>query len=83
MASFLGTKRPALGIPLSGTDVNGGIYTRQFDSTDEVVREIIDARIYNGVHYRTSVVHATVLGRKVAQWVARYYFLPLDSPHVR
>jgi hypothetical protein len=83
MASFLGTKRPALGIPLSGADVNGNIYTRHFDSTDEVVREIIDARIYNGVHYRTSVVHATVLGRKVAQWVARSYFLPLDSPHVR
>jgi hypothetical protein len=83
MAYFLGTKRPAKGIPLSGTDVNGNIYVRQFDSTDEVVREIIDARIYNGVHYRTSVVHATVLGRKVAQWVARYNFLPLDSPHAR
>jgi len=83
MASFLGTKRPALGIPLSGTDANGSIYVRHFDSTDEVVREIIDARVYNGVHYRTSVVHATVLGRKVAQWVARSYFLPVDSPHAR
>lgn len=80
MAAFLGTKRPALGIPLSGTDASGNIYVRQFDITDEVVREIIDARIYNGVHYRTSVVHAAVLGRKVAQWVARSYFLPLDSP---
>ena len=83
MAYFLGTKRPANGIPLSGTDVNGAIYVRHFDSTDDVVREIIDARVYNGVHYRTSVVHATVLGRKVAQWVARSYFLPVDSPHAR
>jgi hypothetical protein len=83
MAYFLGTKRPAKGIPLSGADATGNIYTRQFDSTDEVVREIIDARIYNGVHYRTSVVHATVLGRKVAQWVARYNFLSVDSPHAR
>lgn len=83
MAYFLGTKRPAKGIPLSGTDDKGIIYERQFDSTDQVVREIIDARVYNGVHYRTSVVHATVLGRKVAQWVARSYFLPLDSPHAR
>jgi len=56
---------------------------RHFDSTDEVIREIIDARVYNGVHYRTSVVHGAVLGRKVAQWVARYYFLPVDSPHGR
>jgi len=83
MASFLGTKRPANGIPLSGARADGSIYVRHFDSTDEVVREIIDARIYNGVHYRTSVVHATVLGRKVAQWVARSYFLPVDSPHAR
>jgi hypothetical protein len=83
MASFLGRKRPANGIPLSGADASGSIYVRHLDSTDEVVREIIDARIYNGVHYRTSVVHATVLGRKVAQWVARSYFLPVDSPHAR
>jgi hypothetical protein len=83
MAYFLGTKRPAQGIPLSGADAGGNIYVRHFDSTDEVVREIIDARVYNGVHYRTSVVHGTVLGRKVAQWVARYYFLPVDSPHGR
>jgi hypothetical protein len=83
MAYFLGTKRPELGIPVSGADENGNIYVRQFDSTDQIVREIIDARVYNGVHYRTSVVHATVLGRKVAQWVARYYFLPIDSPRGR
>jgi PAP2 superfamily protein len=83
MASFLGTKRPADGIPVSGADANGSIYVRHFDSTDELVREIIDARVYNGVHYRTSVVHATVLGRKAAQWVARSYFLPVDSPHAR
>jgi hypothetical protein len=83
MASFLGTKRPANGIPLSGADANGSIYVRHFDSTDEAVREIIDARVYNGIHYRTSVVHGTVLGRKVAQWVARSYFLPVDSPRSR
>ena len=44
---------------------------------------VSDARIYNGVHYNTSVVHATVLGRDVAQRFAGDYFLPLDSPHVR
>lgn len=79
MAYFLGTKRPENGIPLSGADASGNIYVRRLESTDDVVREIIDARVYNGIHYRTSVVHGTVLGRKVAQWVARYYFLPLDS----
>ncbi len=83
MAYFLGTKRPSKGIPLFGTNAAGQIYIRHFDSTDDVVREIIDARVYNGVHYRTSVVHATVLGRKVAASVARSYVLPLESPQSR
>jgi hypothetical protein len=43
------------------------------------VREIIDARVYNGVHYRTSVVEGAVLGRKVAQWVAKFYFQPTGA----
>ena len=83
MAAFLGTKRPEKGLPIAGTHPDGSIFIRTFDSTDDVVKEIIDARVYNGVHYRTSVVHGTVLGRKTAQWVAKGYFLPIDSPHAR
>jgi hypothetical protein len=83
MAYFLGTKRPAQGVPLTGTDAGGNIIVRPVDSTDDVVREIIDARVYEGIHYRTSVVHGTILGRKAAQWVARFYFQPVDSPRAR
>jgi hypothetical protein len=35
--------------------------------------------VYNGVHYRTSVVHGTILGRKVAKWVAKFYFQPAGA----
>jgi hypothetical protein len=76
IAEFFGTKRLPGGITLTGA---AGHPDRHFDSTDEIVKEIIDARVYNGVHYRTSVVHGTVLGRKVAKWVAKFYFQPTGA----
>jgi hypothetical protein len=72
---FFGTKRLPGGINLTGGTPN----THHFDSTDEIIKEIIDARVYNGVHYRTSVIQGSILGHKVAQWVARYYFQPVGA----
>ena len=73
---FYGTKRLPGGITLTGA---AGHPDRHFDSTDEIIREIIDARVYNGVHYRTSVIEGTILGRHVAQWVAKFYFQPTGA----
>jgi PAP2 superfamily len=75
IAEFFGTKRLPGGIDLIGGTPN----THHFDSTDQIIREIIDARVYNGVHYRTSVIQGSILGHKVAQWVARYYFKPVGA----
>ena len=75
IAEFFGTKRLPGGIDLTGGTPN----TRHFDSTDQIIREIVDARVYNGVHYRTSVIQGSILGHKVAQWVARYYFQPVGA----
>jgi hypothetical protein len=80
IAEFFGTKRLPGGIDLTGgTSTNGIPNVHHFDSTDQIIREIIDARVYNGVHYRTSVVQGSILGHKVAQWVARYYFQPIGA----
>ncbi len=76
IAEFFGTKRLPGGITLTGA---AGHPDRLFDSTDDIVKEIIDARVYNGVHYRTSVVQGAILGRKVAQWVAKFYFQPTGA----
>jgi hypothetical protein len=80
IAEFFGTKRLPGGIDLTGgTSTNGIPNIHHFESTDEIIKEIIDARVYNGVHYRTSVIQGSILGHKVAQWVARYYFQPVDA----
>ena len=51
---------------------------RHFDRFSEPLKEIIDARIWAGLHYRTADVQAQVLGRKVVRYMAKHYFQPLD-----
>jgi hypothetical protein len=76
IADFFGTKH--LSIRLFSRTAPLRPYA-DFDSTDDIIKEIIDARVYNGVHYRTSVVHGSVLAHKVSHWVAKHYFQPVDS----
>jgi hypothetical protein len=35
--------------------------------------------VYAGLHFRTADVQGKILGRKVAHYMARHYFQPLDS----
>jgi hypothetical protein len=51
--------------------------TRHFDRFSEPLKEIIDARIWAGLHYRTADVQAQILGKKVANYMAKHYFQPL------
>jgi hypothetical protein len=55
----------------------GGV-THTFTRTQDILREVLDGRIFGGMHYRTSVVHGIVVSHKVAHWVAKHYFLPAD-----
>jgi hypothetical protein len=52
--------------------------TRYFDRFSEARKEIIDARIWAGLHFRTADIQAQILGRKVAHYMATHYFQPLD-----
>jgi hypothetical protein len=48
-----------------------------YDSTDDIGKDINDARIYAGFHFRTACVHGSLIGRKVAKYVAKNYFQPI------
>ena len=52
--------------------------TRTYHRFTAVLKDTINARIYMGIHYRTPDVQGAWLGKKVAQWVARHYFEPVD-----
>ncbi len=50
--------------------------TRHYNRVVDLVQEIIDARVWAGIHYRESVVKGVNIGRKVAHWTLQRYFLP-------
>ena len=53
--------------------------TRSFDRLSDAIKEIIDARVWGGIHFRMADMQGAVLGKKVAQYVRKHYFLPLQD----
>jgi hypothetical protein len=50
--------------------------TRSFDRFSDALKEVIDARVWGGIHFRTADVQGAVLGKKVAHWLETHYFQP-------
>jgi hypothetical protein len=77
LATVLHTQRINLDIPGS---MNGGstlTTTRHFDTVAELDREIVDARVWIGFHFRSSTVAGVELGRDVARWELKRFFQPV------
>jgi len=53
--------------------------TRSFPSFSAVVAEIADARVFGGIHFRTSCVRGNALGQSVAAYVSTHAMLRLDD----
>jgi hypothetical protein len=41
-------------------------------------QEVVDARVYVGIHYRNSDNIARAQGRRVSNWIFRHYFRPVE-----
>ena len=48
----------------------------RFSTTDEMSNDSGVARIYGGMHFRSSIVDGALLGQKVANWIAEKHFGP-------
>jgi hypothetical protein len=48
--------------------------TRSFDRFSQALREVIDARVWAGIHFRTADEQGAVIGKKVAHWEDKHYF---------
>jgi hypothetical protein len=77
---LLGTNR--IELDLHGFDAAGPAgnlnAVRHFVRANDLRHEIIDARLWAGLHYRFSGVAGVVLGRKVAKFDLRHAFRPID-----
>jgi hypothetical protein len=58
---------------------NGGTTltaSRHFETVKDLDRELVNARVWVGFHYRHSTVAGVKLGRAVAHWTLQRYFRP-------
>jgi hypothetical protein len=53
--------------------------TRSFASFTDATTEIANARVFGGIHYRTSCVRGNMLGRTVADYVSRRALRPTED----
>jgi hypothetical protein len=51
--------------------------TRSFTRLSQALDEIVDARVWGGIHFRAADIQGVVLGKKVAHWLRRHYFQPV------
>jgi hypothetical protein len=79
-SAFLGTNQ--IDLDIYGFDPAGPPgnlnAVRHFDMSNDLRSEIIDARLWAGLHYRFSSVAGVVLGRSVAHFGLRHAFQPID-----
>jgi hypothetical protein len=51
---------------------------RSFERLSNALKEIIGARVWGGIHFRTADVQGAVLGKKVAHYFEKHYFQPVE-----
>ena len=72
LTSFLGTKQ--INIDVTSPVPNLVHPTRHYDRADDLIQEVMNARVWGGIHFRDATVQGATLGRKVARWALKHYF---------
>jgi len=73
LRTFFGTHKLTLAV--TSTRFPGE--TRTFTKVQQPLKELVEARIWAGLHFRTADEQAKKLGRQVARYMAKHYFQPL------
>ncbi|MEU8301299.1 vanadium-dependent haloperoxidase [Micromonospora sp. NPDC048909] len=63
-------------VSFSGSSADSGT-TRHFDSFSQALDELIGARVWGGVHFRSADVDGAELGEAVFRYAVRHHFRPL------
>jgi hypothetical protein len=68
LQQFFGTDKVAW------TDTNNAGLTRGFTRFSQAIDEIVDARVWSGIHFRTADEQGDRIGEQVARWRNTHYF---------
>ena len=58
------------------SDRNNAGLTRSFTRLSQAIDEIVDARVWSGIHFRTADEQGERIGKQIARYRAEHYFLP-------
>ena len=75
--SILYTARAFFGTDRVAFDINSSRFPgqpRHFERFTDAIDEVIEARIWGGIHFRTADEQGADIGRKVARWLRKHYF---------
>ena len=78
--AVLRTFREFFGTDKVAFDINSGRFPNQprhFERFSLAMKEVVDARVWGGIHFRTADVQGAVMGKKVAFWLQKHYFNPV------
>jgi hypothetical protein len=50
--------------------------TRHYDDPATFVQEVIDARVWSGIHFRTADEAGAEMGTRTANWALDHHFAP-------
>jgi hypothetical protein len=64
-------------LTLTSTAVPG--VQRHYDCADTLLQDVVDARVWEGIHFRTADTAAKQIGRHLAAWTLDHYFQPIDD----
>jgi hypothetical protein len=69
LEDFFGTDRVAF----SAASLNSGT-TRTFGRFSDMTEEVVDARVWSGIHFRNADEDAARIGKEVARWRDKHFF---------
>jgi hypothetical protein len=74
-AAFVATLQDFFGTDRIGwTDTNNGGFTRSYTRISQAIDEIIEVRIWSGIHFRSSDEQGAKIGRQVAKYRDHHFF---------
>ena len=76
LADFFGRDKVEFDI-VSGRSLDGvPIPKRHFERFSDALQEVVEARIWGGIHFRTADEQGAKMGKQIAQWIKTRYFEP-------
>jgi hypothetical protein len=55
--------------------------SRTYRRFSEAMQDVVNARVYLGIHFRFADLAGRTQGRRVAEWTFNHFLLPLDDEH--